>query len=233
MPDPPRKLHLGSWTVAPPTWINIDASWGARLAKHPRLRRAVAAARLAPTEVLETEWPPDILVHDLRKPLPFPDGYAGAVYGSHVLEHLWLAEAERLLAECFRVLEPGGVLRIVVPDLRAIVQEYLGENPFGTQPNDREAELVAADRMVERLSFRGREPPRGGPLYRLYASLVDLHSHKWMYDFESLALRFRQHGFVDVREMGFEESRIDGIGEVELRHRVVDECGICVEGVKP
>src|SRR5207302_349822 len=48
-----------------------------------------------------------------------------AVYGSHVLEHLEPEAAMRLLRECFRILKPGGIVRIVVPDLGVIVRLYL------------------------------------------------------------------------------------------------------------
>jgi len=54
---------------------------------------------------------------DLRLPLPFPDGSAPVVYSSHVLEHLYPEEALRLLREVRRVLGPGGVARIGVPDV--------------------------------------------------------------------------------------------------------------------
>jgi predicted SAM-dependent methyltransferase len=63
--------------------------------------------------------------------LPFPDGSAAAIYASHVLEHLYFEEGRQLIRESFRVLSGGGLLRIVVPDLNAIVREYLGERPFG------------------------------------------------------------------------------------------------------
>src|SRR5688572_13614475 len=68
---------------------------------------------------------PDVLKHDLREGLPFPADYFDAVYHSHVLEHLARDEASRFLAGCYRVLRPGGVLRVVVPDLEAIARLYL------------------------------------------------------------------------------------------------------------
>ena len=69
--------------------------------------------------------PPHVRRLDVRRPLPLPDGSADAVYHSHVLEHLPPAAADRLLGECRRILRPGGILRVAVPDLEAIARNYL------------------------------------------------------------------------------------------------------------
>ncbi len=68
---------------------------------------------------------PDVVAADLRRPLPFAAGSFRAVYAAHVLEHLEPVEARRLVAETHRLLEPGGVVRIVVPDLEGIARAYL------------------------------------------------------------------------------------------------------------
>ena len=62
---------------------------------------------------------------DISKGLPFDDGQFDAVYHSHVLEHLEPDAGRDLLTECLRVLKPGGVVRIVVPDLEQIASLYL------------------------------------------------------------------------------------------------------------
>lgn len=66
-----------------------------------------------------------VKAHDLRKPLPFPDESCAVVYHSHVLEHFSRALAPVFLKECHRVLIPGGILRVVVPDLETIARLYL------------------------------------------------------------------------------------------------------------
>ncbi len=63
---------------------------------------------------------------DVQRGLPFSDGSFDAVYHAHLLEHLTPEAAENMLRECFRVLRPGGVLRVVVPDLEGIAKAYLG-----------------------------------------------------------------------------------------------------------
>lgn len=62
---------------------------------------------------------------DLSKGIPFDAESADAVYHSHVLEHLRTPDAESFLTECHRVLRPGGILRIAVPDLEGICRAYL------------------------------------------------------------------------------------------------------------
>lgn len=46
------------------------------------------------------------------------------VYSSHTLEHLSTPAIENTLSECFRVLKPGGTLRIEVPDMDLIMNHY-------------------------------------------------------------------------------------------------------------
>ena len=66
-----------------------------------------------------------VIQWDITSGLPFEDNSLDVVYHSHVLEHLRPDDGERLLEECYRVLAPGGVLRVVVPDLEKIAQLYL------------------------------------------------------------------------------------------------------------
>ena len=64
---------------------------------------------------------------DLRYPLLCPDNAFDGVFSEHVLEHLYIDEALLLLKEIFRILKPGGTLRLSVPDLDFRVKEYLAD----------------------------------------------------------------------------------------------------------
>ncbi len=228
------KVQLGCGLRTPAGWINVDASWNARLAKHPWIRRLLRATRVVPAARLSVPWSPTVLVHDVRRGIPFPAGSVSAIYASHLLEHLYREEAKALLGECFRALRPDGVLRVVVPDLRAIVAEYLSENDAQRDGSGRvDAPVTRADAMNVRLGFRDPAPPSGGRLYVLYARWKDLHTHKWMYDGEALRAYFTWAGFEQVREMALHESRIPDIQEVEEPGRLCGGEGVCVEGVKP
>ncbi|MDH4316866.1 MAG: methyltransferase domain-containing protein, partial [Desulfobulbaceae bacterium] len=90
-------LNLGCGGRYHPAWINVDF----------------------------TATGPGVVAHDLMQPLEFDDDTFDAVYHSHVLEHMPKRYAPVFLGECLRVLKPGGILRVVVPDLESAAQEYL------------------------------------------------------------------------------------------------------------
>lgn len=232
MAEQARKLHLGCGLNTPEGWINLDGSWNAWVANHPIVLRVLKTLHALPASLLDVPWSHSILIHDVSKPLPFQGNSLSAIYASHLLEHLYLEEAKRLLKECFRVLRPGGALRMVVPDLRAFVLEYMGEKPFSA-PSDGMGAISRADRLNKRLGFRRSEPPSGNVFYRIYTALKDFHSHKWMYDAASLITYFERAGFMNIQEMQSHRSRIGGIEKIEQAERVLNGAGICIEGVKP
>ena len=92
-----RYLNLGCGKRYHSSWINID---------------------IAPQG-------PEIRAYDLSKGIPLPEGSCDVVYHSNLLEHLRRPQARHLMKECFRVLRPGGILRVAVPDLEQICRMYL------------------------------------------------------------------------------------------------------------
>jgi predicted SAM-dependent methyltransferase len=93
----PALVNIGCGATWHPAWTNLDV--------HP--------------------LSPQVRSWDVSHGLPFGTEQVDACYASHVIEHLTRAQAQALLLENFRVLRPGGIIRIAVPDLEAIVREYL------------------------------------------------------------------------------------------------------------
>jgi len=94
---PMRMLNLGCGCRVHPDWTNVDA-----VALHPTVQE-----------------------HDLSQGIPFADNTFDVVYHSHFLEHLPREQAWLLMRECHRVLTPGGILRVAVPDLEGVARLYL------------------------------------------------------------------------------------------------------------
>lgn len=66
---------------------------------------------------------------DVTLGLPFGDNSVQGIYSSHLMEHLSIQRARRLLTECYRVLTAGGALRLVVPSLEYAIQMYIQGKP--------------------------------------------------------------------------------------------------------
>jgi predicted SAM-dependent methyltransferase len=128
-------------------------------------------------------------------------------------------------------LEPGGILRIVVPDLQVSILEYVEKQPLDNPENRESMWKTSADRFNHRLSLRKPSPLTGNYLYKLYITKNDFNSHKWMYDTESLSYYFRWSGFTDVQKMTLHQSRIMDINKIEIPERVLN--AVCIEGIRP
>jgi predicted SAM-dependent methyltransferase len=156
----PLRLHLGSGNEHKDGWVNVD------LAGYP----------------VEAAW-------NLAEPLPLPDGAAAAIFHEHLLEHLTLEEGLAFCRESHRLLEPGGVLRIGVPDAGAAARSYA---------DDPGAFLEAV------------RPGRPTPMLALQ-ELFYYPGHRTMYDFETLALVLREAGFASPQQRLFGASALEPV----------------------
>ena len=62
---------------------------------------------------------------DLRKGIPYPNNAFDVVYSSNIIEHFSYKIGQKFIQELFRVLKPGGTIRLLTPDLERITKEYL------------------------------------------------------------------------------------------------------------
>src|SRR5437763_1367029 len=108
-------VQYGCGLCAPDGWLNYDASPGVRLRHVP----------VVGPFLTKVPWPAGVRYGDIRKGLPVSDASADGAYCSHVLEHLSLNDFRTALRNTFRILKPGGVFRLVLPDLRLIATDYL------------------------------------------------------------------------------------------------------------
>lgn len=116
------KIHLGCGTVYLRGYVNIDSAptYLTSSCSKDILDQNATTADLYYKQAFGTL--PGFVVadlcHDLRNPLPFPDGAVEEVIMYHVLEHFPVTEAAKLIADIARALRPGGVLLVSVPDIK-------------------------------------------------------------------------------------------------------------------
>jgi predicted SAM-dependent methyltransferase len=152
--EQPLKLHLGSGVVYKAGWVNID---------------------LLPARV-DVPW-------NLVRGIPFRDATVDAIMHEHLQEHLTLRQGYELACESRRVLKPGGILRIGVPDAGQAVQSYAG-NWSDDWARSAPTGMIAIQRLF-------------------YAD-----GHRAMYDGQTLILLLHAAGFSDVQRYAFGEGRL-------------------------
>ena len=198
-----KRINLGCGTTAPAGWLNVDRSPGLLLSKFPGARRIVLATGLLPGPQAQVDWPEGIRRLDVTKRLPFQASSAEAIYSSHMLEHLAHRDAIHLLAECRRVLDDGGVLRLALPDLRRMAQAYLASSDSG-----------AADAFVEAIGLGIEANPKGS---RRLIEAMSGARHRWMYDAASIVSACEAVGLTRVEECAYREGRCPDLMNVEQR----------------
>lgn len=147
------KLHLGCGEQYKEGWINIDDNNDHRI---------------------DMKW-------DLRTILPFAGSSVHFIYHEHFLEHLTAEDGLSFLKECYRLLIPRGVMRVAMPDLKEIIEQYLDPNwkerqwlkTFGMEFVQTKAELI-------NISFRW-------------------WGHQYLYDKEELERRLGEVGFKQIK----------------------------------
>lgn len=119
----PYKLHIGpgpNWNKPDNTWISVD----------------IDPAR------------GDISLDFNKKFIGFPitDNSVECIYASHTFEHISIFSMPLVMKECFRILKPDGILRIITPNPAKSLREYLEGN----------ADFPLFKRRIERARKRGQ-----------------------------------------------------------------------------
>ena len=165
-----------------------------RLRSLPVLNRALPAAI--------RRYPVDLIRWDLRRvPLPFESGSASVIFTQWVLEYLTVDEALRVLAECQRVLEPGGLIRLNQTDIGGIVAAYESEG-VGPSPQA----ITRAGKFLEsaapgHTTLSARLFRRGG-----VQQLFDRPKLEWM---------LAQTGFTEIRFRRLNEGQCPDLPDLE------------------
>jgi len=167
----PVLVNLGSGPYPLSGWINVD---------------------------IDPSGHPQVLA-DLSRTLPFRDACVDFIHTEDFVAQLPPDGLERFLAECRRVLRPGGALRVLTPDLERFMRTYL----------ERPAHLVAIWNTAV-----GVPLPTGAA-----ADVVNLGMQlagRWQYDFESLA-RVAARAGLDCERVAYNASRHAPLNGVDLR----------------
>ena len=212
------RVNIGCGQTPTPGWINFDNSPTVKIAKNPLINFLLNRIGILGPEhkrFINIVKKANIQWADAAKKIPLENNSVDVVYSSHMLEHLDREEAQTFLKECLRILKPGGIVRLVVPDLEKLVIDYI---------NNRDADL-----FIQRTLLAYTKPKT--LKQKLLQLIVGYRGHCWMYDGESLKKLLHNAGFVKVNILPPGKTMIEKPGNLNLYER--EKESVYVEGFKP
>jgi len=165
------QLNLGCGSKVKPGWLNLDLSpW--------------ADYRL-----------------DLRRELPLPDLSCAIIYSEHFLEHLeYPTIASSFLKDCHRLLQPGGVIQLSVPDSEPPLRAYSTENSvaYFRSVTVRAWHDDWCHTPLEHINYHFRQSASNRPPH-------SPEYHHFAYDYETMHKALSAAGFVEISRRAFDE----------------------------
>ena len=149
------KVNLACGLFTKPGWISVDCSR---------------------TSKADLYW-------DLLQRLPFSDNNCAYIFCEHFLEHLsYPIEVHKFLADCYRILEDGGTLRLILPDVERVIKAYAeGDVEFLKKA------APQSNSLIEELNLIFHGNPLG--------------EHHYAYDFSSISELLKGVGFRQVLKL--------------------------------
>lgn len=146
--------------------------------------------------------PPADLVCDVREGIPLDESCSEFIFSEHFFEHVdYPKSAKKVIAEFYRILEPGGQVVLGVPDSELVAKSYV--------LRDKEFYVKAVSSW-----YANRDCIEH---FNTYVDLLNYHfrdqdddekynPHYWAYDFEKLQSLFIDSGFSRVERWNFDAS---------------------------
>jgi predicted SAM-dependent methyltransferase len=156
-------------------------------------------------------WRPNVYCFDITKGIPIPDASVRGIFSEHCLEYLKPPRLLEVLKDFHRMLRPGGIARIVLPDgglyCRLYVQAMRGEPVTWPYPE-----------------------PGKTPIYYVNRIMTDYgHYIGFIYDFETLRQMMLAAGFREVNRETYKRGR-DPKLLADQEHRAIES--FYAEGIR-
>lgn len=199
------KLHLGAGDNILDGWINTDIV----------------------TEFNNTQY------LDVTQQFPFPDNSMEVVFSEHLIEHLEVIDAEKMLCECFRVLDKSGVLRIATPNLSALTVLF-NSNIELTSIQQEYLDWITKKYIWDPSEYHIFS---SAPCYVLNNAMRNW-GHKFLYDYDTLRDILIKNGFRNIVKCNVGTSYrglsgLEGHGKIIGNEQINSYETMVLEAIKP
>ncbi|MEO1207577.1 MAG: methyltransferase domain-containing protein [Pseudomonadota bacterium] len=218
----PVYLQYGCGFSVGKDWLNFDSSPTLRIERLPLIGRM-----LGRVSGNVQRFPDAVRYGDIVKGLPIQESSVRGVYASHVLEHLALDDFRKALRHTLKILEPGGVFRLIVPDLEERARRYVHQASEGSSE---------ASGTFMRTCYLGLEQ-RPSSVFGQVRAAIGGSAHLWMWDEASMTHELKSAGFTSVRRCEFGDADDVMFSQVEDAGRFIEKSldlkELAIEARKP
>ena len=146
---------------------------------------------------------------DLEKKLiPFQNNSIDRVVMMSAINYFKYDRASIIIDDIYRILKPGGIIRVGVQDLELISKKYLDKDyKFFFQTNKNFTQRFHGETLGDKINYF---------FYRGGSGIRSKH-HKYMWDFNSLKFLFHKSGFEKIENKKFLDSNIPNIDKIDNR----------------
>jgi len=195
---PVRRLHIGCGKNILKGWFNTD------------LQPELGAFSLSACSIY-----------------PYPDGCFDYIFSEHLFEHLSYKDGKRMLQQCYRVLKPGGILRITLPTQEFLLRLYSEAKEKKTKEYalwylkrnlpDIYEDFVNADGLI--------------PLSLVINDFMRRWGHQCLYDIPTLKKMIEHAGFQDLQTRPIGESPYPDLNGIERHGTIIPDWANKMESI--
>lgn len=143
-----------------------------------------------------------------RNLIPFKENSVDRVVIMSAINYFTYDRASIIIDDIYRILKPGGIIRVGVQDLELISKKYLDKDyKFFFQTNKNFMQRFHGETLGDKINYF---------FYRGGSGIRNKH-HKYMWDFNSLKFLFHKSGFEKIENKNYLESSIPNIDKIDNR----------------
>jgi len=154
---------------------------------------------------------------DVTKPLAYQNSSVDRIFHEHMLEHIDEVDGFKFLKECYRILKPGGIMRIVVPSIDGIIYAYQN---WELLSDELKSKYRNKTHWINSVTY-GEAVGYSGKIFTKDWNIQQIKNggqwHRFLYDKEDLKAKLLTIGFTQIKFV--EKHQSDDIHLQKLERR--------------
>ena len=138
---------------------------------------------------------------DLRFPLKIASHTVDGIFCEHTIEHLTYQQVDCLLGECYRILKPNGIIRIIMPDISLFIKNYSENNQDWFKKWEKMMFLESTDNQRSKRRLKSN--------IEAISFVTQEYGHISCWDLTTIRIYLTKNKFKKILQTGFKQGSCD------------------------